>query len=100
MEGIAGTVTMTAVVTMLVTWQWLRAASRWQRGRGLLGVKERVERENRERLYRAKADRAQGWRELWRSLAEFLIVLVIVVLVGFVLGGTVGCGGRLRRFVS
>ena len=90
MEGIAGTVTMTAVVTMLVTWQWLRASARWQRGRGLLGVQERVARENRERLYRAKADRAQGWRELWRSLAEFLIVLVIVVLVGFVLGGTVG----------
>lgn len=90
MADVAWAVAATAVVTMVVTWQWLRAVTRWQRGRGLLTVPERIERENRERLSKARADRAQGWREVWRSLLEFLLVLVIVVLVGVVLGGMVG----------
>lgn len=51
---------------------------------------ERIERENHDRLAKARADRAQGWREVWRSLLEFLLVLVIVGLVGVVLGGMVG----------
>lgn len=90
MADVAWAVAATAVVTMVVTWQWLRAVTRWQRGRGLLTVPERIERENRDRLAKARADRAQGWREVWRSLLEFLLVLVIVVLVGVVLGGMVG----------
>lgn len=90
MADVAWAVAATAVVTMVVTWQWLRAVTRWQRGRGLLTVPERIERENRDRLAKARADRAQGWREVWRSLLEFLLVLVIVGLVGVVLGGMVG----------
>jgi len=92
MAEIGWAVATTAVVTIMVTWQWLRAVARWQRGRGLLTVPERIARENRERLSKARADRAQGWREVWRSLLEFLLVLVIVGLVGVVLGGMVGVG--------
>jgi hypothetical protein len=58
MEGSWWSLAVTVLVTMLITWQW---------------------------LLKARADRAQGWCELWRSLLEFLLVLVVVGLVGLVM---------------
>ena len=67
----------------LLTWMLLRASNRWSRGRGLLRVPERVQHENDERLWRAKADRAQGWRELWRSIMEFTVAVLVLALLGY-----------------
>lgn len=77
----------TAIISALLTWLWTEATARWRRGRGLLTVPDRVERENFERLLKAKADRNQGWRELWRSLLEFTLAAVVVGLVCLLAGG-------------
>ena len=80
---IIGTIGLTA----LVTWLAAQSTERWRRGRGLLGAEARAERENIERLLRAKSDRAQGWREVGRAVAGLAVAvalagLVLIVLIG------------------
>jgi len=50
MADVGWVVGLTALMTMVVTWQWQQVAGRWQRGRSLLTVSERIEREHCERL--------------------------------------------------
>lgn len=80
-------------LTALVTWLAAQSTERWRRGRGLLGAEARAERENIERLLRAKSDRAQGWRELWRAVVEFVIALTFAGLLGFFVGAAAGWWG-------
>lgn len=83
---LVGTIGMTA----LTTWLAARSTERWRRGRGLLGAEARAERENIERLLRAKSDRAQGWRELGRAVLEFGVALLLAGGLGFFLGAAIG----------
>lgn len=83
---VIGTIGLTALATWLVS----ESTVRWRRGQGLLGAPARAERENQERLLKAKADRAQGWRELWRALGGLAIAVVLVGLLGFYLGAVMG----------
>ena len=80
-------------LTALTTWLVAQSTARWRRGRGLLGAQERAERENIERMLKARSDRAQGWRELGRSLMEFGAAVVIAGILGFFLGAVAGLWG-------
>ena len=63
---IIGTIGLTA----FVTWLAAQSTERWRRGRGLLGAQARAERENIERLLRAKSTgRRDGanWGGRWWS---------------------------------
>lgn len=70
---------------VLTAWLIASASGRWRRGRGLLRTVDKVRSENSERLWQAKSDRAQGWRELLRAVGEWSVVGVIVFLLGVVL---------------
>ena len=84
------TITGGVALSVLVTSQLMGAAMRWSRGRGLLRRPDIVESENQDRLWKAKADRARGWRELFRSVGQFAIVATLLVMLGMILGGTFG----------
>jgi len=77
-------------LTALVTWLAAQSTERWRRGRGLLGAQARAERENIERLLRAKSDRAQGWRELGRAVGGLAVAVALLGLLGFFLGAVIG----------
>lgn len=78
------------ILSVLITAQLLSAAMRWNRGRGLLRRPEVVEMENQERLWKARADRAKGRRELLRAVGQYVIVVALVGMLGVILGGTLG----------
>ena len=83
-------VAVVMTLSVLITAQVMGAAMRWSRGRGLLRRPEIVEVENQERLWKAKADRARGWRELFRAAGQYVIVVVLIGMLGVILGGTLG----------
>lgn len=77
MEQSITTVVLVALAIIL-TWQVMGASARWRRGRGLLRRPVVVESENMERMWRAKSDRAQGLRELLRSIGQWMVAMVLI----------------------
>jgi hypothetical protein len=71
----------------IVTWLWMTAHSRWQRGRGLIGRPGVVLAENEKRLREATQNRAQGCREMLRALVEVGVLLILTFLTSMFLGG-------------
>jgi len=69
----------------LLTWIISSATNRWKRGRGLRRVPTKVERENEERMWKAKNDQAQGCREMLRSVGEWSVGIMIIFVLGMVL---------------
>lgn len=78
------------VLSSLFTWQVTSASARWRRGRGLLRRPAVVETENMERMWRARTDRARGWREVLRAVGQWMVALVLVFVLAWLWGGTNG----------
>lgn len=69
------------LLTVMIT----SANERWRRGRGLRRVPEKVERENVERIWKAKNDQAQGCREMLRAAGQITAAAVIIFFLGLFL---------------
>ena len=78
------------VLSSLFTWQVTSASVRWRRGRGLLRRPAVVETENVERMWRARTDRARGWREVLRAVGQWMVALVLIFVLAWLWSGTVG----------
>lgn len=83
-------VSASILTSVLLTWLVSSAAMRWSRGRGLVHRPATVRMENAERLWRAKAHRAQGCREMVRALAQFALAGLLLYLLALLVGGGAG----------
>jgi hypothetical protein len=81
---------MMMILTALATWLMIDASRRWNQGRGLLRRPDVVALENEERMWQARTHRRQGWRQIFRAIAFWLLVVALVALGSFLMGGVLG----------